>query len=71
MSADRTADERKIEDLLLHLRGLVFVRAILEQRGASEAELDRHASEITLVRARLARERRRGWTAREGDMQTR
>ena len=30
-----TAREREIEELLLHLRGLVFVRAILEQRGAS------------------------------------
>jgi hypothetical protein len=58
-----TAEERKIEELLLHLRGLVFVRAILEQREASEAELDRHASEITQVRARLARERRRSWVA--------
>jgi hypothetical protein len=49
-----TAEERRIEELLLHLRGLVFVRAILEQRGASELELERHASEIALARARLA-----------------
>ena len=34
-----TAREREVEELLLHLRGLVFVRAILEQRGAREAEL--------------------------------
>jgi hypothetical protein len=47
--------EREIEELLLHLRGLVFVRAILEQRGAPEGELERHASEITRVRADLAR----------------
>ncbi|HUZ80990.1 MAG TPA: hypothetical protein VMU73_01975 [Gaiellaceae bacterium] len=58
-----TAEERKIEELLLHLRGLVFVRAILEQREASDAELERHAFEITQVRARLARERRRAWAA--------
>jgi hypothetical protein len=58
-----TTEERKIEELQLHLRGLMFVRAILEQHGASRAELDRHASEITLTRARLARERRRSWTA--------
>ena len=57
------ADERKIDELQLHLRGLVFVRAILEQRGASEDELDRHAIEIAQVRGRLARERRRAWTA--------
>jgi hypothetical protein len=58
-----TPEERKIEELLLHLRGLVFVSAILEQREASEAELERHTSEITQVRARLARERRRSWAA--------
>lgn len=57
-----TTEERKIEQLLLHLRGLVFVREVLEQRDASKAELERHASEITVVRARLARERRRSWT---------
>jgi len=50
-----TTQERHIEELLLHLRGLVFVRAILEQRGAPEPELARHASEIARVRAELAR----------------
>jgi hypothetical protein len=60
-----TSEARKIEELLLHLRGLVFVRAILEQHGAGTAELDRHRAEITLTRARLARERRRSWTAGE------
>lgn len=60
-----TSEERKIEELLLHLRGLVFVRAILEQRGASEPELEQHASEITLVRARLGRERRKLWAAND------
>ncbi len=50
-----TVRERELEELLLHLRGLVFVRAILEQRGASEDELARHASEIARVRVDLAR----------------
>ena len=50
-----TARDHEIEELLLHLRGLVFVRAILEQRGAPEAELARHASEIARVRGDLAR----------------
>ena len=50
-----TATEREIEELLLHLRGLVFVRAILEQRGTPEAELARHAAEIARVRGDLAR----------------
>lgn len=58
-----TPEERKIEALLLDLRGLVFVRAVLEQYGAGRAELVRHDYEITLTRARLARERRRAWTA--------
>ena len=57
------ADQSKIDELELHLRGLVFVRAILEQRGASQGELDRHAIELAQVRGRLARERRRAWTA--------
>jgi hypothetical protein len=58
-----TLEERKIEDLVLHLRGLMFVHVILEQHGADKADLERHGSEITLTRARLARERRRSWTA--------
>ncbi len=50
-----TTRERHIDELLLHLRGLVFVRAILEQRSASETELSRHDAEIARVRAELAR----------------
>jgi hypothetical protein len=49
----RTGDE--VEDLLMRIRGLVFVRAILEQRGASAAELDEHRREIERLRRRLAR----------------
>ena len=55
-----TVREREIEELLLHLRGLVFVRAILEQRGAPEVELARHAAEIARVRGELARTARIG-----------
>jgi hypothetical protein len=43
-----------VEDHELHLKGLVLVRAILEARGSSTAELDAHDREITRVRARLA-----------------
>jgi hypothetical protein len=50
-----SAPEHEVDELLLHLRGLVFVRAILEQRGASEAALAEHATEISRVRAALAR----------------
>ena len=50
-----TVHEREVEDLLLHLRGLVFVRAILEHRGAPEGDLGRHDAEIARVRNDLAR----------------
>ena len=51
---ERDGAEREIERLLLQLRGLVLVRAILEQRGASDAELEAHQCEIDRVRACLA-----------------
>ena len=34
---------REIDDLLLRLRGLVLVRDLLAQRGATAAEIDEHA----------------------------
>jgi hypothetical protein len=43
-----------IDDLVLQLKGLVHVRALLETRGASSAELDEHSVEIERVRAELA-----------------
>jgi hypothetical protein len=45
---------REIDDLLLRLRGLVLVRDLLAQRGATAAEIDEHAHEADRVRARLA-----------------
>jgi hypothetical protein len=45
---------REISDAVLQLKGLVHVRAILEERGATEAELDEHTAEIDRVRDRLA-----------------
>ena len=45
---------REVDDLLLHLKGLVLVRALLEERGAGEAELREHGDEIERLRARLA-----------------
>jgi hypothetical protein len=50
-----SALQRRIDDLLLQLKGLVLVRAILENRGASAAELDEHAREADRVRAELER----------------
>jgi hypothetical protein len=45
---------REIDDLLLRLRGLVLVRDLLAQRGASTAEIDEHAREADRVRMQLA-----------------
>lgn len=45
---------REIDDLLLHIRGLVLVREILEQRGASEAELEAHTAELERLKQQLA-----------------
>jgi hypothetical protein len=44
----------EINDVLTQLKGLVLVRQILETRGVSNEELERHADEIDRVRARLA-----------------
>ncbi|HVG68797.1 MAG TPA: hypothetical protein VM785_11415 [Gaiellales bacterium] len=44
----------EIDDLLLSLRGLVLVRDLLAERGASPEEIDQHSREADRVRARLA-----------------
>lgn len=46
--------ERKHDDLRLRLTGLVHVRALLDLRGASTAEIEAHDAEIERLRARLA-----------------
>jgi hypothetical protein len=46
---------RKLDDLLLHLKGLVLVRQVREQRGAEEDELLMYGVEIDRVRNQLAR----------------
>jgi hypothetical protein len=43
----------KRDDLTLDLKGLVYVRALLESRGASAAELSAHTAEIRRVQAEL------------------
>ena len=43
-----------VEELLLRIRGLIFARAILEQRGATEVELEEHQLEIERLRWRPA-----------------
>jgi hypothetical protein len=44
----------EIDDLVLHLKGLVLVRELLAQRGAGAEEIDAHSVEIERVRQRLA-----------------
>ena len=46
---------REIDDLRLHIRGLVLVRDILRQRGATAAELDEHTAELERLKRRLAK----------------
>ena len=48
------AEQPQVDDLVLRLKGLVHVRALLETRGVSSAELDAHSEEIARVRAELA-----------------
>jgi hypothetical protein len=43
------------DDLALDLKGLVYVRALLESKGASLAEISAHSDAINRVRAELAR----------------
>jgi hypothetical protein len=45
---------REVDDLLLHIRGLVLVREILKQRGASAAELQAHTEELERLKDQLA-----------------
>lgn len=45
----------EIDNLLLHIKGLVLVRNLLLRRGASEAELEEHSAEIGRLQWRLAR----------------
>jgi hypothetical protein len=45
---------REVDDLVLQLKGLVLVRELLKDRGASEPEIRSHSEEIERVRARLA-----------------
>jgi hypothetical protein len=59
MTTLHTTDEREllgseIDDLLLHVRGLVLVRDLLVARGASEEEIDAHTEELDRRRLELA-----------------
>jgi hypothetical protein len=45
---------RDVDDLLLQIRGLVLVRDILAERGASSSEIRAHSDEAERLRGRLA-----------------
>jgi hypothetical protein len=45
---------RRSDELSLQLKGLVYVRALLESRGASLDEISAHTDAIARVRAELA-----------------
>ena len=51
---------RKLDDLVLHLKGLVLVRRVRQGRGADEAELLMYGAEIDRVRSKLASLARNG-----------
>ncbi len=57
---------RKLDDLVLHLKGLVLVRELRERRGADEGELLMYGAEIDRVRGQLARLARAGDYDRPG-----
>jgi pyrimidine operon attenuation protein/uracil phosphoribosyltransferase len=44
----------EVDDLLLQVRGLVLVRDLLAERGATRAEIDAHTDELARARHRLA-----------------
>lgn|GEM_PF-6031115 len=46
---------RELDDLVLHLNGLVLVRRLRERSGAEASELAMYGAEIERVRADLRR----------------
>ena len=47
-------ETHEINDVLTQLKGLVLVQPVLEARGVSNEELERHTDEIDRVRSQLA-----------------
>jgi hypothetical protein len=45
---------RELDDLVLHLKGLVLVRKLRERDGAEATELAMYGAEIERMRERLA-----------------
>jgi hypothetical protein len=44
----------QLDDLVLHLKGLVLVQRLRQQRGADVGELEMYSAEIRRVRGELA-----------------
>jgi hypothetical protein len=57
----------EIDTLLLRIRGLVSVRELLRERGASAEELEEHSAEIGRLQWRLAQLVRGEMARRDGD----
>jgi hypothetical protein len=54
MHDDVTLLDTEIDDLLLQARGLMLVRDLLAERGATPHEVDAHTEELERVRLQLA-----------------
>jgi hypothetical protein len=54
MTVTAASTFRELDDLVLHLKGLVLVRRLREQRGADADELQMYRTEIERVRDQLA-----------------
>jgi hypothetical protein len=65
-----STDEGDIDRLLLHIKGLVLVRALLEAQGASRAEIAEHSAELERQRERLAELVSRQMHARRKELET-
>ncbi len=51
---ETTSTFRELDDLVMHLKGLVMVRRLREESGAAPDELGMFSAEIDTVRNRLA-----------------
>ena len=51
---ETTTAFRELDDLVMHLKGLVMVRRLREESGAAPDELGMFSAEIDTVRGRLA-----------------
>lgn len=60
-----TTDFRRLDDLILHLKGLVLVHKLRERRGAAAPELRMYLTEIDRVREQIAS------LVRTGDLEAR